>query len=66
MNLVDAFEADPVLTDFGASAADAAPSEAVADEVTADEAAAIDAETAADAGVEVGGIDVLIDLFIFI
>ena len=66
VNLVDAFEADPVLIDFGASTADAAPGEAVADEVTADEAAAIDAETAADAGVEVGGIDVLIDLFIFI
>ena len=55
-----------MLIDFGASTADAAPGEAVADEVTADEAAAIDAETAADAGVEVGGIDVLIDLFIFI
>jgi hypothetical protein len=54
-----ALEADPVLVALVPAAADA-----VAGEVTAGDAAAIDAETAGEVGVEVGGTDALTDLFL--
>jgi hypothetical protein len=64
--LLDAFEADPVLIVFVPTAADAVPGEAVPDEVTAEEAAALDAEEATGAAVDVGGLDVLTDLFLVV
>jgi hypothetical protein len=59
IDLVSAFQADPLVAAFDPAAADA-----VASDVTAADAAAIDAETAAEASIDVDAIEVLAVLFL--